>query len=220
MVNIKVYKNAFRTYTASGHPVSRKPVCLERALQQKYALLKGGEEIRGYSLSDADMKTIIPTLKVITYPELRKYSNIDDALDEKGRLMLLYLTENENTGHWVSLLKSKDGKKLEFYDSYGGYKPDQESEWLSKSKLREFKQDTGHLTDLLKKCPYKVVYNRFPFQSEKNGVNTCGRHAVTRLYFKHLTLPEYTKMIIGEAESNNSSPDDVVCNFTKNMIGR
>jgi hypothetical protein len=217
---IRNYKDGFRTYTASGFPVSRKPICLGRALQQRNALLQEGDDDRSYSLSDSDIKQIIPSVKVITYPELMKYHNIDDALDEKGRLIVLYLTTSENNGHWCALLKSKDGKKIEWYDSYGGYKPDQEAEWLSKDKLQRFKQDSGYLTELLRNSPYKVVYNKFPFQSENSGVNTCGRWAATRLYFKHLTLPEFTKMALGEANGSGISLDDWVTRFTKNMIGK
>ena len=215
MTVIRPYKNGFRTYTASGYPVSRKPVSLERASQQKHALIYGGEEIRGYSLSDDDIRKIIPTLKIVSYPDLLKYDNIDDALDEKGRLMILYLTENEHEGHWICLLKSKDGKKIEFFDPYSG-KPDSQSDWLSKSKLKRFRQDTDHLTELLRKSPYKVVYNRFPFQSEDEGINTCGRWAATRLYFKHLSLPQFTDMVL----KSGMAPDDFVSNFTVKMIGK
>lgn len=216
MATIKPYKNGFRTYANGNVPVSRKEVCLERAIQQKHALIPGKENIRGYSLSDADIHKIIPSLKVITYPELLEYQTIDDALDTKGRLMILYLTTDQNTGHWVCLLKSKDKKKLEFYDSYGGLKPDQESTWLSNDKLKEFDQNTHYLTKLLKECPYTVVYNRYPFQSENNGVATCGRWATTRLYFKHLTLPQFTQMVL----DSGIAPDDWVCNFTFKMIGK
>ena len=216
MATIRPYKNGFRTYTITGYPVSRKPICLEGAVQQKHALIPGKENIRGYSLTDADIKTIIPTLKVITYPELLEFNNIDDILDEKGRLMILYLTEDKHTGHWTCLLRSRDKKKLEYFDSYGGLKPDQESSWLSNSKLREFHQDTHHLTELLQKCPYKVVYNRYPFQEEDLGIMTCGRHCVTRLYFKHLTLPQYTQMVL----DSGINPDDFVSNFTYKMIGK
>ena len=216
MTVIKAYKNGFRTYTASGHPVSRKPVCLGRAIQQKHALINGGETLRGYSLSDADIKTMIPTLKVITYPELLKYDDINDALDEKGRLMILYLTSDMNTGHWVCLLRSRDKKKLEYFDSYGGLKPDDESAWLSNSKLKEFSQDTHHLTNLLRNCDYKVVYNRYPFQESSGDIATCGRHCVTRLYFKHLPLKDYTQMVI----DSGMAPDDFVTNFTYKMIGK
>jgi len=208
---IKNYKNGFRVYSASGIPVSRKCVTLERAIQQKHAMLPENADIRAYSLSDGDIHKMIPTLRIITYPELLQYSNLDDALDEKGRLMILYLTADAHTGHWICLLKR--GNTVEFNDSYG-IKPDAESEWLSKSKLKEFRQDTHHLTKLLKESGYRIVYNKYPFQSSKPDTNTCGRHAATRLYFKHLSLPQYAQMVL----DSGMAPDDFVSFFTHKLI--
>jgi hypothetical protein len=193
-------------------------VALGRASQQKHALLSGGreEEIRGYSLGEDDIHRMIPTLKIITYPQLFDYDNILDALDEKGRLMILYLTENQVTGHWVCLLKQHRGGKdyIEYFDPYGGYKPDEEKEWISKQKQREFGQDTNYLTELLRNSGMKVTYNRYPFQSERDNVNTCGRHCVARLYCKHLSLPQYTKMV----QDSGYAPDDFVSTFTYAMM--
>lgn len=198
--------------------MSRKPVELERAIQQWMAIQKGGsaEEVKGYSLSESDMRKVIPTLKIISYKDLLKANSIDDVLDEKGRLMLLYLTENETTGHWVCLLKLRDSNILEYFDPYGGYRPDGEKKWLSKAKLREFGQDTDHLTKLLKASPYTIKSNATPFQKDVRDNNTCGRHCLCRLYFKHLSLPEYTDMI----KQTGIPPDDFVSGFTYNLIGQ
>jgi len=212
MVVIRPYKNAFRVYTASGFPVSRKCVSLERAIQQKYALIPENKSLRAYSLSNFDINKMIPTLKIISYPDLLKYQTIDQALDEKGRLMILYLTTDQYTGHWICLLKKKN--KIEFFDPYGNLKPDDEETWISSRNSAEFQQDTHYLTKLLKESGYKIVYNKFPFQSKSRDIATCGRHCTTRLYFKHLTLPEYTQMIIDEG----ISPDDFVTNFTYKLI--
>jgi hypothetical protein len=212
MVFIKPYKNGFRTYTASGFPVSRKCVTLERAIQQKHALIPENKPLRSYSLSNFDINKMIPTLKIISYPDLLKYQTIDQALDEKGRLMILYLTSDMHTGHWICLLKRKN--KIEFFDPYGNIKPDEEEKWISKKKSIEFDQDTHYLTKLLKESGYKIVYNKFPFQSENKDIATCGRHCATRLYFKHLSLPEYTQMVL----DSGISPDDFVTNFTYKLI--
>ena len=218
-VQIKPYKNGFRTYI-NKTPVSRKPVELGRASQQKHALMSGFKErqIRGYSLGDDDVRQIIPTLNIISYPDLLDYDDIHDALDEKGRLLLLYPVDSANHGHWICLLKQKRrGKEyIEFFDPYGGYKPDEEKSWVSRTKQREFGEDTNHLTELLRNCGMQVTYNLYPFQSEQKNVNTCGRHCATRLYFKHLSLPEYTKMV----QECGMAPDDFVSSFTYAMMGK
>lgn len=130
--------------------------------------------------------------------------------------MLLYLTENEHTGHWVCLLKLRDKPIIEYFDPYGGYKPDGEKKWLSKSEQHEFGQDTDHLTKLLKASPYDVKSNAVRFQKEVGDNNTCGRHCLTRLYLKHLDLPAYADLI----ESTGITPDDFVSGFTYNLIGK
>lgn len=210
-------QQGFRTYYG-GIAMSRKPVNLDIAVKQAEALRKQGkaEEIKAYSLSDKDMKKIIPTLKVVSYPELLNATNIDQILDEKGRLMLLYLTENEHTGHWVCLLKRRGTKVLEYFDPYGNYGPDGESKWLTPQELEEFGQDTFHLSKLIKASPYKLLINKTKFQKDKRDVNTCGRHCLTRLYLKHLSLPQYTKLVKG----SGLSPDDFVSGFTYYLIGQ
>jgi hypothetical protein len=218
-VEIKPYKNGFRAYL-NNTPISRKPVHLTRASQQKHALLSGGKarEIRGYPLGEDDVHNIIPTLRIISYPTLLDYDNIHDILDEKGRLLILYLTKAMNHGHWVCLLKQKrNGQEyIEYFDPYGNYKPDEESKWISQDKLREFSEDTHYLTELLRNSGMKVTYNKYPFQSTEKDINTCGRHCVTRLYCKHLSLPQYTKMV----QESGVTPDDFVSSFTYAMMGK
>lgn len=169
--------------------------------------------LRKYTMGEDDMKKIIPTLKILTYPQLLECQTIDDALDEKGRLMLLYLTESEFMGHWICLLKRKG--TIEFFDPYGNYKPDGEKKWISKEKQHEFCEDTNVLSKLLLDSPYKIVYNKVKFQKDEQDVNTCGRHSVCRLYFKHLSLPEYANMIA----SSGMAPDDFVSSFVYELIG-
>ena len=202
----------------NGVPFSRKPVELQRAVQQAEALQRKGNmpDVESYSLSETDIQKMIPTLRIVSYPELLKARTIDDVLDDKGRLMLLYLTENQYTGHWVCLLNYRDTNIIEYFDPYGNYKPDGEGKWLSKEQLKELGQSTKKLTQLLNASNYEVKSNAFPFQKDKINMNTCGRHCTTRLYFKNLHLPEYIKLI----ESTGLKPDDFVCAFTYNLIGK
>ena len=210
-------QKGFRTYL-NNHPLSRKPVDVERAIQQADALRKGGKvkDIKSYALSETDMRKVIPTLNIVSYTELLAADSIDEVLDEKGRLMLLYLTENESTGHWVCLLKLRGEPIIEYFDPYGNYKPDGEKKWLSPAKQREFGQDTDKLTKLLKDSPYTVKSNAVPFQASNNDNNTCGRHCLCRLYMKHLSLPEYAELV----ESTGIPADDFVSGFTYNLIGK
>jgi hypothetical protein len=210
-------KKGYRT-ELNGIPFSRKPVELERAIQQAEALEKKDDmpDVNSYSLSEDDIQKMIPTLKIIPYPDLLKANNIDEVLDQKGRLMLLYLTENEMTGHWVCLLKYRDSNIIEYFDPYGNYKPDGESKWISEAKLKQYGQHTKKLSQLLDDSGYVIKSNAYPFQKDEANMNTCGRHCTTRLYFKNLRLPDYIKLV----ESTDLSPDDFVSAFTYNLIGK
>lgn len=210
-------KKGYRT-VLNGIPFSRKPVELQRAIQQAEAIEKNGNksEIEEYSLSETDIQKMIPTLKIIPYTALLEARSIDDVLDDKGRLMLLYLTENEMTGHWVCLLNYRNSNIIEYFDPYGNFKPDGEAEWLTAAKLKKLGQSTKKLTQLLKASQYQVKSNAFPFQSDRINMNTCGRHCTTRLYFKNLLLPDYIKLV----ESTGLTPDEFVCAFTFNLIGK
>jgi hypothetical protein len=207
----------YRTYL-NNIPLSRKPVDVEMAVKQAEALENAGDmpETQGYPISEEDAQKMIPSLRILTYPDLLSKTTIDDVLDDKGRLLLLYLTRSLTNGHWVCLLKRRGTKVVEYFDPYGGYKPDGESKWISPTKLREFGQASKHLTQLLNNSPYKVVSNHYHFQSEKNDMNTCGRHCLTRLYFKHLSLPKYIKIVKG----SGLTPDEFVTGFTYNLIGK
>lgn len=210
-------QKGFRAYL-NGTPLSRKPVEVERAVQQADALRKGGKakDIKAYPLTESDMRKVIPTLGIKSYTDLMDADTIDDVLDEKGRLMLLYLTEDESTGHWVCLLKLRNEPIIEYFDPYGNYKPDGEKKWLSLAKQREFGEDTDKLTKLLKNSPYTVKSNAIAFQKEESDNNTCGRHCLCRLYLKHLDLPQYAELV----ESSGVPADDFVSGFTYNLIGK
>lgn len=152
---------------------------------------KGGDE--SYSLSDEDIQKVMGGVKLFKYPELNRMSHIDEAFDSKGRAMMLYLTEDANTGHWVCMIKH--GNTIEYFDPYGGYKPDSERKWLSPEKLQALGQAEPTLSRLIHEGGYKVISNPYHFQKEGGDVNTCGRHCCSRLLFSHLPLKEYKNMI-------------------------
>lgn len=75
-------------------------------------------------ISDSIIREALPGIKILTYDELSNFLDFD----EKGRLVLLYLT-GENYGHWVCLFKNNE--IITFHDSYG-FNPDSQ---LKKSKM-------------------------------------------------------------------------------------
>jgi hypothetical protein len=170
------------------------------------------DEIRQYPLSDGDILSILPELKIISYPELNDMSDIEEAFDAYGRCLILYLTEDEHTGHWVCMIKKH--KTIEYFDPYGKYRPDEEREWLSKDKLVQLGQYQPVLTELLQRSRYKILVNPYHFQKDKGDIATCGRHCVTRLYHREISLSKYNKMI----QESGLTPDDFVSAFTYRVL--
>ena len=170
------------------------------------------DAIREYPLSDSDILKILPGLRVLSYPDLNDMSQIEDAFDDKGRCLILYLTEDEHTGHWVCMIKK--GKTIEYFDPYGKYRPDEEREWLTKDKLIQLDQYQPTLTELLRRSRYKVIVNPYHFQKDKGDIATCGRHCVCRLYHKDMSLPAYDNMI----KNSGHNPDDYVSMFTYRVL--
>jgi len=221
---IEKYRNGWRVYSISGTPLSHNPLPLAVAKRQKIAAtlsslrkrgLVGGsaEGGIGYPLSDTDIQQILGGTSLFKYPELDKMESIDEAFDEHGRCIMLYLTQSHDSGHWVCMMKRGDNT-LEYFDPYGGYKPDGERKWLSKEKAEELGEDDATLSKLIRASGYKVISNPYHFQKEGGDINTCGRHCCVRLLLGHLSLPQYKKMI----DDSGLPADEFVTTLTAQVL--
>jgi hypothetical protein len=76
----------------------------------------------------------------------------------------------------------EDGS-IEYFDSYGD-KPEAQRKWISQEKLEELGEEEPYLFNLLKESGKKVYYNTYPYQTDRNDINTCGRWCVARLIMK------------------------------------
>lgn len=172
-------------------------------------------QIRAYPLSNTDINEILePDTKVFAYPEFASMNTIEEAFDELGRCIFLFLTESENMGHWVCMFLRKDGS-IEYWDSYGE-KPEAQRAWVSKEKLKELGESEPYLWDLLKKSGRKVYYNTHAYQSDKNDVNTCGRWVVARLICKDASNLQFYNIV----KKSGYKPDDWVALFTHEILGK
>jgi len=175
---------------------------------------RGLGRIKSYPLSDADIRKILGRdIKIITYPDLGKMSSIDEAFDAKGRSIMLYLTENDTTGHWVCMLNK--GDRIEFFDPYGEA-PEQALESVPEENREALGEDEPLLTRLFKASGKKIYYNTYPFQKEKKDVNTCGRHSVVRCLYAPYSLEKYKKVM----DSSGMTPDNFVSALTAEKLGK
>lgn len=167
--------------------------------------------IEEYPLSDADIHQLLQGIRILTYADLQGVADIDQIFDDAGRAIMLFATESPTVGHWIALMKN--GDRIDYFDPYG-LKPEETKKWLTQEELEVLNEDEPLLTHLLRASGHKVYYNPYPFQSKKDDINTCGRHAVVRLLFKDMDLDDY-KEIVG---STGMTPDEFVSATTYALL--
>ncbi|NBU34255.1 hypothetical protein EBZ38_12940 [bacterium] len=171
------------------------------------------QRIKQYALSNTDIEKILGKTKIFTYPELDDFANWEDAFDDDGRAVFLFLTEDNTTGHWIGLIRNDT--TIEYFDPYGE-PPEGDKKWLSKQKLRRLDQDQPLLTRFLRSTGMKVYYNQHAFQQDRNDINTCGRWVVARLLLRKKTLRQFYNFI----QNSGMKGDDFVSLLTFKILGK
>lgn len=170
--------------------------------------------IKEHPLSDSDIRKILGKgIKIITYPMLGEMSDIRQAFDSQGRCILLYLTNSETSGHWVCMLLK--GNTVEFFDPYGEA-PETALKSVPMEEREAYGEDEPLLTNLMKQSKVKVIYNTYPFQKDKEDVNTCGRHSVVRCLYAPYSLQKYKTIM----DKSGMTPDDFVSALTGSKLGK
>lgn|SRR5574337_1618016 len=171
------------------------------------------KELKAKALSNDEIyKLLNGKVKILVYPELSKFKNIDQLLSPHGCAIILYQTK-KNFGHWIALIKQ--GKNIiEHFDSYG-IKPDGELKFVKSYMRKELGQEYPHLTYLLYHSPYQLSYNQYRLQKMQKHISTCGRWSVARCILKDVPLDQFVKLF----KVKNYTPDDVVTMLTYEMSG-
>jgi len=178
--------------------------------------------VKAEFLSNDDIQHILhPDTNIFIYPFLHQVRHIDEILDKKNRAIMLYLTENENTGHWISIIKR--GKEIEFYDSYGN-SPVELSKGLNMPHDLDISlnKDTNckRFIQLVKDAGYELAYNPIPHQPDDIDNGTCGRHAVLRTIFSSMRMDKYNEFIQSFSKKFNVDVDTLISGMTYHMIGK
>jgi len=165
-------------------------------------------------LSDEDIQLLCGPTNIIRYPNLADAKQIEQVFDSRGRVFILFLTESQNSGHWL-LVHRTGPKTIEYYDSYGGA-IDQPFAWLSDAEEAALGQQRKELTRLLRDAQargYTVQYNPVDLQSKKGSIATCGRHAVVRALLHDWPLQSYIQLVANQPEG----PDLFVTAVTETL---
>ena len=126
-------------------------------------------------LSDDDLRRLLGRdIRISTLPQLATMTDISQALDAKGRGIVLELTTGPNNGHWIALLRHPGS--IEVFSSYGTPPGWDVDHWLTQRKRRQLGEDGGDLVRLLHKAQadegLAVSYNSTDFQ---HASADCGR---------------------------------------------
>jgi hypothetical protein len=169
------------------------------------------KQVMSYALNDADIKKILPSIKITTYPQLEHMNSIDELFDRKGRAILFCPNAAPTVGHWVCLIRRPDS--IEYFDSYGD-KPEGYKKGLGEAHKEELNIDEPYLTRLLRASGKPVFYNTKAFQTSRGDVASCGRHCIARLLYAPNSIDEYNQIV----ESSGLSPDKFVSGLTFNAL--
>jgi len=172
------------------------------------------EQAERYALSDDDIKRLLGSdIKITTYPDLEHTTNVDELFDSRGRAIIFFPQQSQQSGHWTCMIKK--GRKIEFFDPYGE-KPDAQKSGLSHRKLEQLHMDRPLLGTLLLDSPYPITFNKVQLQELNDDVQTCGRHCVCRLLYHKYNLQQYRDII----RRSNESPDEFVVKHTYDELGK
>ena len=172
-------------------------------------------KLKQKALSDEDIFNALKGhTRIYLYKDIINATDIDDLFGPYDSVVLLYEKEPK-VGHWVGLLR-KNGI-IEFFDSYGIF-PDNEKRYINRQFINLSGQRQNKLAQLLYDAwkKYRVEYNDHHLQIMKDGVSTCGRHVISRIWHKNMTIDEYDKFI-NSFRNKGLNPDDVVSIITKNV---
>ena len=170
-------------------------------------------QLKEYALSGEDLVKLVGTIDIIVYPDLDEYNSLDELFETRNEVVILFLTESKDMGHWLAMLFHPQRKTVEFFDSFG-LKVDSHRQWLTEEKKRTLDQAAPQIMNLLRKSNYNGVYNETKLQKE--NVNTCGRHVACRIMHRHLLLPKYLELV----EESGYTPDDFVTLVTYRKLGK
>jgi len=163
-----------------------------------------------YALTGDDIIKVLGKTNIVKYPDLLKHS-IDSLFDNKGRCVLLFLVQGQDSGHWMCLIRRPGS--IEVFDSFG-VAIDGERRWLDKKKLLDFGEAAPLLHQLLAEFEQsggKVIHNTSKLQ--KDDSDTCGSHVCCRLLHKDTPIEQYVTQLRSQGE-----PDDVVARYIVGSI--
>lgn len=211
----------------SGHNFSPKGITKKMAERQMRALYANTKRIEGghkghssfsdtdedkiyESMSDKDLHEYFPHAKVIKYSDLPHDVGAEYFMPKNNSVTFILYEQDVNDGHWVVLVRGKD--KFYYFDSYGN-RPDVPLGWTNPEKAVELKQAKPVMTKMLQMTKLPVYYNDYAYQSNGDGISTCGRWATafsTHVVKYHGDLKSFKKETLSRAKKVGKGLDEFI----------
>lgn len=145
------------------------------------------------SLSNFEIQNILKnSCLIVSYKKLKQIPTIDKLLKGKLKYLIILYEWKQGYGHWTCILKQ--GKTLEFFDSYGT-RPDMELKDISNYARNRFGMDFPLVAQMLLNSKKEIHYNNYQLQSQRKGVATCGRWVAYRCLNSNLNIDQFVQKI-------------------------
>ena len=162
-------------------------------------------------LSADQLVEAVPGSAFFRYPDLRKFSSIDQVLSQSSIqvVFLLYLVENENSGHFCCLFRRPDSV-IEFFDPYGMC-CDSELSYVQAGLRKSLGEDAPVLLSLLVKGSQTEswTWNSWDLQRHDPAVQDCGRWCILRAVHRDLTDDDFHSFVKQEARKGLGKGNDL-----------
>lgn len=143
---------------------------------------------------------------VKTYQDLEG-ATVESFFGSTLKVALLFPVSSLSNGHWLAVWLDPVRRVIHHFDSYG-LSPDAEDQY-SKNPLVQQRLLNKFYAACVQQG-YSMVYNQEKYQQWSTGVNTCGRHVITRLRLSYLSEGQYARLMLRQ----RSSPDEIVTLLT------
>ena len=171
-----------------------------------------------YFMTNFDLMNIFQGCKIVKFADLDLYKDIYELLPNKLDFVFILVETQRNHGHWQLLLR--DDNYFEFFDPYGD-PPNTILNFIPKYMMEilgnDYNKDIGHILKSIKRGD-KLIINKYPFQSEVDDVNTCGRWVALRIILllqRSYKNKDVIKYINGLRKQSKLKNDEVITLIVK-----
>jgi len=172
----------------------------------------GGAETKELSGDEVKAASHVPGIQVCTYPELARFQSWDAALGSAGALIVLFLTQSANEGHWTTMFKGGGGN--EFFDPLG-LAMDSERRIIGSAQAQSLGESQPQYSRLAATASSPVTVSRTDFQRNAPDINTCGRWVACRLQNRRMSDPEFRAWVGQQVAAFGGDADAWVASYIK-----